>query len=63
MIITVMSAEEAKKTTQLLKAIGYSYRMSVYWSQEWRKDNEVVFLHRGYLANGKAAGDWQKYAS
>lgn len=63
MIITAMNKEEAKKAMKWLKAIGFSYKTSIYWSQEWRKGNEVVFLHRGYLANGKPSGDWRKYAS
>ena len=63
MIITATSHTEATETKTVLKALGYTYKMSVFWSEEWRKDDKVIFLHKGYDKNGKLNNEWRAYVA
>ena len=46
MIITATSNKEAKEAKKVLAALGYKYKYSIYWSEEWNKGDKVVFLHK-----------------
>ena len=63
MIITATSQKEALNVKEWLRAMGFKYKMSIYWSEEWRKDDKVIFLHKGYDKNGKLNPEWRGYVA
>lgn len=63
MIITATNATEARNSREWLKAMGFTYKCSIYWSEEWRKDDQVIFLHKGYDNNGRLNSEWRQYVA
>lgn len=63
MIITATNATEAKITREWLKAMGFTYKYSLYWSEEWQKGDRVIFLHKGYNKRGEIMDDWRSYVA
>lgn len=46
MIITVRNETESQIAKDMIKKAGYEYAMSYFWTQEWRKDERVILLHK-----------------
>ena len=63
MIITALSRKEALDAQDWLKASGYQYKGSYFWSEEWKKGDHVIYLHKGFNRNGGIESDWQKYVA
>lgn len=63
MIITATSNKEAKEVKKVLVALGYKYKYSIYWSEEWNKGDKVVFLHKGYNNRGDINPEWRGYVA
>lgn len=63
MIITALSKSEAITIQDWLEASGYTYRASYFWSEEWKKGDHTIYLHKGYDRNGRVESDWQKYVA
>lgn len=61
MIITATTKEDAYTAREWLVEKGYVYRTSLYWSEEWKNDNHVVFLHKGYDTRGRTNYEWEGY--
>lgn len=61
MIITATSEKDAHRVKRWLKRNKYEYKYSVYWSEEWRRGEEVIFLHKGYDSRGRINEDWRGY--
>ena len=61
MIITAVSSRDAIEARRWLEENGYSYKYSLYWSEEWRRDESVVFLHKGYSENDTMNHEWRAY--
>lgn len=60
MIITATSYKESHAVKSLLKTLGFEYRGSIYWPEEWRKDDTIVYVHKGYH-NGQVNHEWRAY--
>lgn len=60
MIITATSEREAYMAKEWLIDNGYTYKYSLYWSEEWDKDGIAVFLHKGYTKN-RMNYEWEGY--
>ena len=63
MIITALSRAEAVSISEWLIASGYTYKASYYWSEEWKKGDHFIYLHKGYNRHGEVESDWQKYVA
>ncbi len=61
MIITATSRNEAVKMEQWLADSGYTYKGSLWYSQEWVREDEHVFLHKGYNNNDRVYHEWEAY--
>lgn len=57
MVLTANNENEARLIINALKAKGWEFKLSCYWSQEWVKDDKSIWVHKSmeYDKKRKAA--------
>lgn len=60
MIMTATSRKEAIQIEKWLSDNGFTYKGSLWYSQEWHKDDVVIFLHKGYDKEERPFYEWEQ---
>lgn len=58
MIMVATNKNDVIRMTEMLKSMGYEHTGYLWNSQEWRKDDEIIFLHKGYDKEGRTLHEW-----
>ena len=56
MIITVRNETESEIARDMIKRAGYEFAMSYFYTQEWRKEEKVILLHKEEKMPRRGAG-------
>lgn len=60
MIIVATSESDAYRAREWLEGNGFVFKYSLFWSEEWQKDDKSIFLHKGYH-KGRTNYEWEGY--
>ena len=55
MVFTVNNKTEARQFDRALKAKGWEYKCSMFYSRVYEKDGKTVFIHKSEKYKAKAA--------